>query len=260
MVEELVGYLGLCLSAAAGGAVNAIAGGGTLLTFPSLMAALASRPEAKLLANTTSTVALLPGSAASVWGYRREMKQLERWSLLLLAPSLLGGTVGAILLVSLPETIFNGLVPWLILTAALLFLAQPALARWFGIGKSHGPPTRTTIGWILGFQFLVAVYGGYFGAGIGILMLSSLGLMGIGDIHTMNAVKNTLAASINAVAVIVFVFEGDVSWKLAAPMVIAAVIGGYGAAHLARYLNKTLVRGVVILIGVTLTLHYFMGR
>jgi uncharacterized membrane protein YfcA len=239
------------------GAVNVVAGGGTLLTFPALLAVVSP-----VVANATSTVALVPGSLAGAWGFRDQFNEARRWIALLMVPSLIGGGVGAVLLTRLPEGYFAVLVPWLILTATVLLICQPLLARLTRGPKLEVevPTSAGKIAVLVVAQFLVAIYGGYFGAGIGILMLSSLGLMGIGDIHTMNAVKNTLAASINAVAVIVFVFEGDVSWKLAAPMVIAAVIGGYGAAHLARYLNKTLVRGVVILIGVTLTLHYFMGR
>src|SRR5262245_8300447 len=181
-------FLLLCLSAIAAGAVNSIAGGGTLLTFPSLLTAVSS----PVVANATSTVALVPGSLASGWAYRREMEAARRWLLLLIGPSLLGGAIGALLITRLPEKYFEALIPWLLLTAATLFLLQPLVARFTGIGRAKAHPSRGTQFAIVFFQFLVSIYGGYFGAGIGILMLSSLSFMGINDIHQMNALKAIL--------------------------------------------------------------------
>ena len=232
--------------------MNAVAGGGTLLTFPALLTVVSP-----VVANATSTVALVPGSLASVWGYRFELRHLGPWTGLLILPSLAGGLVGSLLVTRLPEEYFSRLVPWLILTAAVLFLAQPAIIRLMGIGKEHRPPTRVGLAGITIFQFLVAVYGGYFGAGIGILMLSALGLMGIKDIHQMNALKTLLAALINGISVLVFVAEGKVAWRYAAVMAVAAIVGGYAGASVARRLDPRLVRWIVVAIGFGLAAHYF---
>jgi uncharacterized membrane protein YfcA len=249
----------LCLSAFAAGAVNSVAGGGTLLSFPTLVWVLGGTAEAAVIANATSTVALLPGSMASVGGYRREFTGTGRWIRWLLAPSLAGGMVGSLLLVLLDPDTFRKLVPWLILTATLLFLFQPSIARWTGIRHAHAEPARSTLLGIVAFQFLVAVYGGYFGAGIGILMLSALSMMGIGDIHQMNALKSLFGTGINLLAAFVFVVGGQVNWRYALPMIVAAGLGGYFGAHFARRLDKRVVRSVVIAIGFGLSSYYF-GR
>lgn len=251
-------YVWLCLSAFAAGAVNSVAGGGTLLSFPTLIWALGGTAEAAVIANATSTVALLPGSLASIGGYRREFAGTVRWIRWLLLPSLAGGMVGSLLLVLLDPDAFRRLIPWLILTATMLFLFQPAIARWTGIGQAHAVPSRRTLWGIVAFQFLVAVYGGYFGAGIGILMLSALSMMGIGDIHKMNALKSLFGTGINLLAAIVFVSSGQVNWQYAMPMIVAAGLGGYCGAHFARQLDKRFVRGLVIVIGFTLATYYFV--
>jgi hypothetical protein len=249
-------YLILCLAAAAGGAVNAIAGGGTLLTFPVLFAALGSSGTAAVVANATSTVSLVPGSLAALAGYRREIRAERRWAGLLLAPSLVGGFVGSLLVVLLPGDWFKTTVPWLILTAAVLFALQPQIARWTGIGKPHSQHPQVVAG-AIAFQFFVAVYGGYFGAGIGILMLSALAMIGLDDIHRMNAVKTLLASVINGTSVIVFVATGNVHWPYAIAMAISASAGGYLGAHAARRIDRSVVRAIVVAIGFSLAGYYF---
>jgi uncharacterized membrane protein YfcA len=251
MSDPLATQFWLCLSALAAGAVNAVAGGGTLLTFPALTAVVPYE-----VANATSTVALVPGSAAAAWGYRREFAALRSWALLLAGPSLVGGAVGTLLVIWFPDA-FKVLVPWLILTAALLFLLQPALSRFAGAGKPHGQPSARAKAAIVVFQFLVAVYGGYFGAGIGILMIASLSLMGTGTIHHMNALKTFLAACINGVSVIVWVVADKVRWELAPGMALAAIAGGYLGARTARRMPKGVVRAIVIVIGFGLAGFYF---
>jgi uncharacterized membrane protein YfcA len=241
----------LGLSALAAGAINSIAGGGTLLTFPALTAVVSYEA-----ANATSTVALVPGSIAAAWGYRREFAGLRRWVLLLAGPSLVGGAVGTLLVIDFPNA-FKTLVPWLILAAALLFLLQPTLVRFTRRGKPHGDPSARMRTAIIVFQFLVAVYGGYFGAGIGILMISSLSLMGTGDIHQMNALKTLLAACINGVSVVVWVLNDKVNWTYVPVMMTAAIVGGYLGARVARRLPKNVVRWIVIGIGFTLATYYF---
>lgn len=261
----------LCVSAFFAGVMNSVAGGGTLLTFPALELAFAplGAERAASLANGTSTVALMPGSIAGAAGYRRELWECRRFVLRMILPSLVGGFVGASL-VGANQSAFAVLVPWLILTAALLFVIQAPLSKWVkrraaaeratGETPEHHQPSRTTQALVIAFQFLVAVYGGYFGAGIGILMLSALGFMGVGDIHRMNAVKTFLATAINAAAVVVFVRDGLVDWSRAVPMAVSAIVGGYAGARVARRLPARYVRYAVIAIGFGLSAYYFIRR
>jgi uncharacterized membrane protein YfcA len=257
----------LLLSSLAAGIVNSLAGGGTLLTFPSLFAALGpmvggNHDLAAVLANGTSTTALLPGSVAGAWGYRRELRAVGRWPLLLVVPSLVGGLLGTLLVTRLPARYFAIAVPWLILSATVLFALQPTLLK---LSLKFRPATtdessHTSVAGYAGLiaaQFVIAVYGGYFGAGIGILMLSALGFMGVADIHRMNAVKTVLAACINALSVVVFAIESKIVWPLACLMALAAIVGGYLGAHFGRRLPRPLVRWGVILIGFTLAAKYF---
>lgn len=232
-----------CAAALAAGAVNSVAGGGTLLTFPTLIAILGP-----VAANATSTVALLPGSVSAGLGYRAELGRARRHLLLLWPPSLAGGIVGSLLLIRLPEQVFARAVPWLLVTASVLLLLQPTLKRWLG-EHAQARPRRLTVLGVIVFQLLVGVYGGYFGAGIGILMLSSLAFTGLSDIHEMNAVKNVLAATMNGVSALIFALAGVVVWKYAALMAVTAVIGGYAGARVARRLQPELVRAIVVAIG-----------
>jgi uncharacterized protein len=252
-------YFTLCIAAAVGGAVNSVAGGGTLLTFPALFAALGVSAETSVIANATSTIALLPGSLAGMVGYRRELREAPGWSWFLVLPSLAGGLLGAELVIARPKT-FEVLVPWLILTAAVLFALQPRIAVWAGVGRDASRATPNKIAGALVFQTLVAIYGGYFGAGIGILMLSSLAMMGFGDIHRMNALKTLLASCINSVAAVIFIAQGKVHWPFALAMAVAAVAGGFLGAHVARRLDRDLVRRVVVAIGFSLAAYYFYAQ
>jgi uncharacterized membrane protein YfcA len=257
-------YLWLCLSAFTAGAVNAVAGGGTLLTFPTLVGVLTGPyANAASLANGTSTVALFPGSFASVWGYRQQVAACKRWLFWLTPPSAIGGALGAMLV---QEDSFRLLIPWLILLAAVLFALQPAIARMLqrrgepGAGAhSAGSqfPSRKTLAGIIAAQFLIGVYGGYFGAGIGILMLSTLSFLGLKSIHETNAVKSFLAFVMNMVAAGLFIARGLVVWEYALAMMVAAIVGGYAGARFALILRPALVRWVVIAIGFGLAAYYF---
>ncbi len=254
----------LCAAAVAAGMINSVAGGGTLLTFPALMEVFRLSPTAAVLlngagvmANGTSTVALLPGSAVAAWEYRRDFRQAGLWFAWLLAPSVIGGLAGALLVTELPPGIFDRLVPWLILTAAVLFALQPQIGRWIAHNPEHGRPSGLRFVGILLFQLAVALYGGYFGAGIGILMLSALALMGLSDIHRMNGVKNLCATCINGMAAGVFIARGKVEWGLVWPMLISAIVGGFVGSRIARRANKAIVRRVVVAIGFTLAAYYF---
>lgn len=255
---ELTHLIILCVAAMLAGIVNSVAGGGTLLTFPALTFVLGSGEAAAVVANATSTVALFPGSLAAIWGYRREMAGSRSWILPLIVPSLVGGAIGTWLVARRDPKEFVMLVPWLILVATVLFLLQPFISRWTGIGKPHAVPSVGSRLGIIAFQFAIAVYGGYFGAGIGILMLSALALMGMSDIHRMNGVKTLLASSINGVSVVLFIYLDKVNWQLAVPMVISSVIGGYLGASVARRLNKNLVRYSVVVIGLLFSTYYFL--
>jgi uncharacterized membrane protein YfcA len=261
MSDPVWTYTFLCVSAFLAGVMNSVAGGGTLLTFPALLTAL--RPlfgdAAAAVANATSTVALLPGSFAGAAGYRTELAASRRFVLRMLAPSLLGGLLGAWLL-SQDKEAFAKLVPWLILTAAVLFLLQQPIARWMRTHRPDHEPGPLGQAALLAAQFLIAVYGGYFGAGIGILMLTALGFMGVGDMHRMNAVKTFLAATINASSLVVFIPSGLVYWPLAGVLAGAAIVGGYAGARVARRLPAAVVRWVVIVIGFGLAAYYFARR
>src|SRR5262249_26605235 len=239
------------------GMINSVAGGGTLLTFPALV--WAGRPE--IIANATNAFALVPGTLSSAYGYRSEMLKAPRKFLYLLIPSVFGGGVGAVLLNRTPPATFAALVPFLILFATILFMIQETVQRWLRSGeKAH---QEANANWLVGagfYQFLVAIYGGYFGAGIGILMLAVLGIMGLSDIHQMNGLKNIFGSVINGVAAVYFVFAGLIDWQPAALMAAGSIVGGYGAAGIARRTGQKFVRRVVILIGFAMAVSLFFKR
>ncbi|MDO8793829.1 MAG: sulfite exporter TauE/SafE family protein [Vicinamibacterales bacterium] len=240
----MTGTLVAFAAAFAAGAINSVAGGGTLLTFPTLV--WLGLPS--IVANATSTVSIWPGSVGAMWGYRRELRDTDvpLWAFAL--PSLAGGLLGAMLLRQTPTSVFDRLVPALILFATLLFMAQEPIQRLVG----HAPDRHRNPRWLLGaalFQFLVGLYGGYFGAGIGILMLAALGILGMRDIHQMNGVKNLLALAINGIASVYFVSTGMVRWTEVTVMAVGAIAGGIGGAGLARRAGRRVVRWVVIAIG-----------
>lgn len=232
------------------GAINSIAGGGTLLTFPSL---LGLGLDGKV-ANATSTLGLWPASLGGAWGYREELRRGDRDLFLFLVPSFLGGATGAGLLFwTKPET-FDLLVPWLILAATVLFMIQgPISRRLAGKGRVVGQraPRRWTL--ILPLQFLVAVYGGYFGAGAGILMLAALGFLGVHDLHHRNGIKNLAATFINGIALVMFAMGGLVNGPVAASMAAGALLGGYLSAGLAKRIGQQRVRGIVVAVGLAAT-------
>lgn len=248
----------LCPAAMIGGAINSVAGGGTLVTFPALMWALGGTPGAAIMANATNTVALCPGALSGSWGYRRELKELWSWVRWLALPSLIGGVAGSVIVVAAPASSFNAMIPWLIGLATLLFILQPRLtpaARFDEAGLETR--SRGYLWLVFALQVLIGLYGGYFGAGIGILMLSTLSLLNLGNIHHVNGLKTLLAGMINGIAVVVFVVSGNVDWRLACPMLVSASFGGWLGATLARRMNRLLVRRIVITIGIGLTIWYF---
>ena len=230
--------------------VNAIAGGGTLLTFPALVAAGLS----PLSANATSTVALLPGALSSMLGYRGELAGVRRWAILFALPSLLGGALGALLLLRTSSAAFDRIVPWLVLGATALFLAQRPLLRLVRgsqprPGDDDALSAQRPSAALLAGQFVVGVYGGYFGAGIGILMLAALGLMGFVNIHRMNGLKNWGGFCMNLVAAVTFASSGIVRWPVALGMAVGSVVGGYVGARAAQRVSQEAIRGAVAAVG-----------
>jgi uncharacterized membrane protein YfcA len=238
-----------CAAAFLAGAINSVAGGGTLVSFPTLLwLGVPSIP-----ANATSTVAIWPGSLGSIWGFRRELAQVDPKMRTLAIACMAGGGAGALLLRITPASLFDRLVPFLILFATILFTVQaPIQARLRERTKRPG----TAEIWMPGaaaLLFLMAVYGGYFGAGASIMMLSALGILGMTDILKMSALTSFYALCFNAMAALVFISAGMVYWPYVLPMAIAATIGGYGAAGVARRIGRSAVRRFVIAVGFTIS-------
>lgn len=243
----------LFASAAGAGAMNAMAGGGTILTFPTLL----FLGEPAITANATSAVALWPGSAASLYGYREEVRAHRDWLGRLLVPSLLGGAVGAVLLLRTPAKTFEHLAPYLVLFATLLFALQGLVSR-AGAAATSLSPARLAAAWIV--QFFVAVYGGYFGAGVSILMLAVLGFLGLSDIHAANGLKNFFVLCINGVAAIWFIAQRAVDWPAAVVLIAGAVVGGYAGARFGRSISRPAARRTVVGIGIAVVVALFLTR
>lgn len=250
----------LFFAAILGGTLNSVAGGGSFITFPTLI--ITGVPP--ITANATSTVALWPAALASVGGYRG-MLHIERDLLLLLSGvSLLGGVLGAIVLLHTDQSLFLRLVPYLLLLATLLFaFGGPItvyLRRRSGAkGEEDASDSfRLPLVWVIILQFVISLYGGFFGGGIGILMLATLSLMGMEDIHSANALKAILNACINGVAVATFIIAGAVFWAQALVMIVGGIAGGYGGASIARRLDPKLVRRFVIFVGFALSIYFFV--
>jgi uncharacterized membrane protein YfcA len=245
--------LGLICAAIAGGAINAVAGGGTMVTFPTLL--FFGTPP--IVANATSTVALVLGTSGGIYGYRHHLAPIKPWLWRFLPVSLLGGLIGSVLLTCTSNKTFAKLVPFLILFATLLLLAQGAF-RGLAIAQSHTAkrPNHPIWGAIL-FQLAVAIYGGYFGAGIGILMLASLGFLGLKHIHEMNTLKTILGSLINLVAALWFMFAGLIDWPRAGVMTLGAMAGYFLGSHFSQRIAQKHVRLLITFIGFALSLITF---
>jgi uncharacterized membrane protein YfcA len=246
----------LIVLAAAGflsGVLNAVAGGGTFFTF----AALLGVGLPPITANASSAVGLCIGSVASAAAYRREIAGLWRTSLWLSLASAVGALVGALILIALDNVTFRGMIPWLLLFATVVFALGPRIALTVGAAEAGAPPlTRRLTG--MAIQFLTAIYGGFFGAGMGFLMLASLGLTEGTDYHRINAIKQILAIIIQAVAIVVFIRGGIISWPAALVVTVAAVAGGYLGVGVARKVPSGAMRTFVIASGAALTIYYFL--
>jgi hypothetical protein len=237
--------MGLALSAAVGGAINAVAGGGTLITFPALL----FFGTAPVTANATSTLALVIGTSGSIYGYRQHLPAVKPWLWRFLPVSLLGGILGALLLTYTSNQTFSRLVPFLILFATVIFLAQGLLRRQVKLEPESNPNHHHAVWGAIAFQLAVATYGGYFGAGIGILMLASLGFIGLHNIHEMNGLKTILGSMINLVAAIWFIISGLIAWPQAAVMTVGALCGYFLGAHFSQRIPQARVRQIITAIG-----------
>jgi uncharacterized protein len=245
----------LILASIAAGIINSIAGGGTLISFPALLW-IGRDP---ITANATNTVAIWPASLAGAYGFRRELSTVRGWLLLLMIPSLAGGALGSWLLLRTPVSTFDRIVPFLILGATLLLAVQEVItARLGALARAHENPTTGWVIFVFVFQLIVGTYGGYFGAGMGILMLAALGLIGLTDLHQMNGLKNILAVCINGVAAVYFIMAGAVVWRDVLIMTGGSIAGGLLGARLARRLGRKFVRAFVVVIGIVMTVVLFL--
>jgi len=236
------------------GLINSVAGGGTLISFPTLIWLGLSSVNS----NATNTVALWPGSLGGAWGYRRDLRRVESRLLAFIIPSVLGGMAGALLLAQTPPDVFDRLVPALVLFATFLFMFRGLLQSRFNPASGHA---ELSAPWPVAaplIQFGVALYGGYFGAGIGILMLAALSLLGMNDIHQMNGLKNLLALCINASASLYFAWAQMVYWPYAVIMAVGAVAGGYSCAGIAYRLGARAVQRIVVVIGFVMAFSLFL--
>jgi uncharacterized protein len=245
----------IVLGGFAAGAANAIAGGGTFFSFPALLAV--GLPP--VVANASNSVALWPGSLTSAWAYRTELARFGRalWPMAL--ASLLGGVTGCLLLLAAGDARFSALIPWLLAFATLLFAFSPQISAKVSAFRSRGHTDNTPAAPSnnLLVQLLVSVYGGFFGAGMGILMMASLAISGHKDVQEINALKNLLSSVVYSVTVVTFAIANAVSWPHTVVMLVAASAGGYAGARVARSLQGPWLRRVVIGVGAALTVYYF---
>jgi uncharacterized membrane protein YfcA len=237
-----------------GGALNSVAGGGSFIGVPALL----SVGVPAVAANATTTLAMWPGSLSSTIAYRQEIARARHWLMTLGAASLAGGLVGGWLLIRTSDQRFLQLLPWLMLAAAVTFTLGGRVADRLLRKAKAETPARHVPAWIVLFQFVVAIYGGYFGGGMGIMMLAAFSIAGMTDIHEMNGIKTLAAVAINGVALVEFVANGAIAWAPGLVMVGGAIIGGYYGAFLARRVSPHVVRAIVIVIAWTMTAYFFM--
>ncbi len=244
-------YVLLAVAAFIAGTMNAVAGGGTFVTFPALI--FTGVPS--IVANASNAVALFPASFASAWAYRHDFQKFEGVSLkAMVAVSLVGGALGAALLLLTPQRTFDDLVPWLLLAATLIFsfgpTITPHLRKMFQISATA----------VLVIQFVVAIYGGYFGGAMGIVMLAVYSLFGLTNLNAMNATKAILAGAINGISVVLFAGAGKIAWAQTGVMLVFAVLGGYYGARAARNMNPKHLRMGIVAISVTVTVVFFVRQ
>jgi hypothetical protein len=246
-------------AAVAAGAINAVAGGGTLVSFPTLLA-LGVPPVS---ANITNTVALCPGYLGGALAQRPGLSGQRPRVRRLLPAAALGGLTGSVLLVVTSDKLFSSLVPWLILVATLLLALQDRLRQWLRIGvpvagEDGMPAVAHDPMWLLVPIYVAAIYGGYFGAGLGIMLLAVLGLVLHEPLSRLNALKQVLSLAINVVAALFFVFSGKVVWGFAVAMAIGSLVGGHFGGRLAGWLDPRTLRAIVVVFGTAVSIYYFV--
>lgn len=247
----MASYLLLLVAALAAGLVNSVAGGGMFITFPALV--FTGVPS--IIANASSTTAIIPGILASAWAYRDDFRKSKNFPFMpLLITSLIGGMAGALLLLFTPQKTFDSVMPWLMLGATLLFTFGPRIApilkRWIHIG----PVTVVVV------QIFIAIYGGYFGGAIGIMMLATWTVFGLSDIHVMNANRTVMGAAANIVAVVLFAIARKIWWPQTIVMLIGTSIGGYIGARMVKKVNPLYVRALVTVVSGAITIAFFLRK
>lgn len=257
-MDSFAAFALIGIAAFAAGAMNAMAGGGTFFSFPALLAV--GIPP--VTANASNTVALWPASLSGAWAYRREALRHGRWAVVLMILSLVGGLCGGLLLLATSNAAFSKLVPWLLLVATLLFTFSAQVSRLVAWSKQRlGAKAHSGGPGSLGgafFQLIVAIYGGFFGAGMGILTLAALSIQGYEDMQELNALKNLTSGVNYTVSAVTFMVAGAVSWPHTLVMLVTAFIGGYAGAALARRLPNLWLKRLVIVVGASLTVIYFV--
>jgi uncharacterized membrane protein YfcA len=255
IVMHISGFILIFISAVLAGMLNSVAGGGSLISFPTLVAV--GHPA--IIANATNTAGIWPGTLSSAIAYRKDTAMYRGLLVTLIIPSMAGGLLGAFALVVTPPDIFDRIVPFLVLFATVLFMFKDHINKIFRTGETDGEVIRAPhkiFGFL--FQLFIATYGGYFGAGIGILMLGALSVMGLSNIHTMNGLKVVLGTMINIIAFIFFAIKGLVVWPAAFVLASGAIIGGYAGARTAKKIPQKYIRGFVILVGIFVSVWLFI--
>jgi uncharacterized membrane protein YfcA len=242
-------------AAFAAGAINSVAGGGSFISFPALL----FTGVHEIIANATNTVALWPAGLSSAFAYRKDMRFARATLVALGAASLAGGLAGALLLLRTPDAAFRKLLPWLMLAGALIFTFGSAITTRLRAKREASGKTATSAGLIAAaiVQLLISIYGGYFGGGMGIMMLATLSMMGMTNIHEMNGLKTLLGTLINGVGVVTFVVARSVDWRSGWMMILGATLGGYAGAAIARRIEPKWIRRLVIAIAWSMTTFFF---
>jgi uncharacterized membrane protein YfcA len=243
----------LFFAGALGGAINAVAGGGSFISFPALL--FTGVPA--IPANATNTLALWVGTTASGGAYREKLNITRRVMIPLVITSVIGGLAGAFLLIKTPAQTFLHVLPWLLLGATLLFAFGKHVTGRISAGITH-EASNTAVMVASLYETIVAVYGGYFGGGVGIMNLAMLAALGMTDIHAMNKLKVMLGGVINGVATITFIAAGTILWPQAMVMTAGSILGGYSSAHFSQKLPQTWVKSFVILVGTAMTIYFFI--
>jgi uncharacterized protein len=247
----MASYLLLIVAAVSAGLINSVAGGGMFLTFPALV--FTGVPS--IIANASSTVAIIPGVLASAWAYREDLHKGEGLPFVpMLIASVAGGIGGALFLLYTPQRTFDSVIPWLMLAATLLFMFGPRIAPKLRRAFPMSPAA------VVAIQFVIALYGGYFGGAIGILMLATWTIYGITNVHVMNANRTVLGVATNIIAVVLFIIARKITWPQTLVMLVGTSIGGYFGARYARQVNPRYIRAVVMVISTCITIAFFLRK